>query len=56
MPETRPSKHGPAYLAPKPDPIILARDFDAIEEAEEQHVSWVGKGHLFDATQPTKKP
>jgi hypothetical protein len=54
MPETRPSKHGPAYLATKPDPIILARDFDQIPEAEEQHVSWINRGHSYDARQEQK--
>jgi len=42
----------PAYLLPKPDPIILGRDFDKIPEAEDEAISWVSKGHVLETDLP----
>ncbi len=54
MRQTRAGKSapGPSYLAPKPDPIILARDFDDTEGATQQAVEWVGKGHVLEVDVP----
>lgn len=46
------SKPVPSYLLPKPDPIILNRDFDKIPEAEDEAISWVGKGHILETDIP----
>lgn len=46
----------PAYLLPKSEPVILARDFDAIPEAEDELRREVMAGHSFSAEIQGRKP